>query len=233
MKKEKIITFTNFDKNKKSSFRRINENLEEEKEETQEVEENDEDTKVEDYFKVTKEEYPISIDGNAITYEEPKKEEILQDDEESLIEPEEEPEDDSEEERIEEEPEEEDDSNYYIVHKDKNQDFSCDISLEGADLNKTSARLILETNDWNLVFFGSVDKNGKCLIEIKKLSIFNEGVSGKIKLEIIAEDSIFTPWEKDFKVKVSKKVNVKIHESNNNRNKPSNKKSVKVKVRGI
>ena len=122
-------------------------------------------------------------------------------------------------------------NDYYFVYKDKSEDFSCDIQLEGANLKDTEARLILESDEWNLMFPGEIDNKGKCVINLKKLNILNEGTVGKIKLEIIADDTIFTPWESDFKVKMSKKVFVKIHESKSNR-KPVNKKSgVKVNVR--
>lgn len=122
--------------------------------------------------------------------------------------------------------------NYYSVFKDKSEDFSCDISLEGANLSNTEARLILETDDWNLVFNGEISKDGKCLIPIKKLSILNEGQIGKIKLEVIAEGTVFIPWEDDFKVKVSKKVSVKINETKSNPKKTDTKASaVKVNIK--
>ena len=103
--------------------------------------------------------------------------------------------------------------NFYSVYKDKSETFSCDVSVEGAKLNETQARLILESDDWTLMFEGEIDRNGKCNIPIKKLNIFEEGVVGRIRLEVIAENTVFTPWEDDFKVKVSKKVTVQLSES--------------------
>ena len=120
--------------------------------------------------------------------------------------------------------------NYYSVYKDKSEDFSCDIQLEGANLNETEARLILESDDWTLMFNGEIDKKGKCTIPIKKLAILNEGTVGKIRLEVIAEGTVFTPWEDDFKVKMSKKVAIKIHERKSNPKKPEPKKTTGVKV---
>ena len=120
--------------------------------------------------------------------------------------------------------------NYYSVYKDKSEDFSCDIQLEGANLNETEARLILESDDWTLMFNGEIDKKGKCTIPIKKLAILNEGTVGKIRLEVIAEGTVFTPGEDDFKVKMSKKVAIKIHESKSNPKKPEPKKTTGVKV---
>ena len=122
--------------------------------------------------------------------------------------------------------------NYYPVYKDKSENFSCDVMVEGARLNETQARLILESDDWTLMFEGEIDRNGKCNIPIKKLNILNEGTVGKIRLEVIAENTVFTPWEDDFKVKMSKKVMVQIHESRRTPNKPMiNESSVRVKVR--
>lgn len=121
--------------------------------------------------------------------------------------------------------------NFYTVYKDKSEDFSCDIQLEGANLDDTQARLILESKEWTLMFNGEIDRKGKCIIPIKKLGILNEGTVGKIRLEVIAEGTVFTPWEDEFKVKASKKVAVKIHESRSNPRRPQPKsKGVKVRV---
>ena len=119
--------------------------------------------------------------------------------------------------------------NYYLVYKDKSEDFSCDIQLEGSNINDAKVRLILESNDWTLMFNGDIDNKGRCVIPIKKLGILNEGLVGKIRLEVIADDTIFTPWEDDFKVKVSKKVSVKVHESKSYRK--SERSEIKVNVR--
>jgi len=128
----------------------------------------------------------------------------------------------------------EDTDEYYPIFKDKNVDFSCDITLEGAKIEDTEVRLILESDDWNIMFKGETSKEGKCIIPIKKMVIFQEGKTGNIKLEVIADGSVFTPWEDKFIVKLSKKVEVKIHESK--RSKPSLPKlkesaSVKVNVK--
>ena len=99
----------------------------------------------------------------------------------------------------------------YLLYRDKPENFTCDIAIEGAKLNQSEARIIIESEDWNLVFPGKII-GGKCTVPMKKLSLFEEGCKGKIKLEIIAEDTLFVPWEENFTVKTSKKVAVKIHE---------------------
>jgi hypothetical protein len=111
-------------------------------------------------------------------------------------------------------------SEFYKVYADKAETFSCDIELEGANLKDTEVRLVLESDNWNLMFPGEIDRNGKVTIPIRKLNIFEEGTRGKIKMEVIAEGTVFTPWEDDFEVKMSKKVMIKFNESKTNSNKP-------------
>jgi len=124
-----------------------------------------------------------------------------------------------------------DTGDYYPIFKDKSVDFSCDITLEGAKLEDTEVRLILESDDWNIMFKGETSKDGKCIIPIKKMIIFQEGKIGDIKLEVIADGSVFTPWEDKFIVKLSKKVEVKIHETKrSNPSLPKLKESARVKV---
>jgi len=98
---------------------------------------------------------------------------------------------------------------YYKLFKDKAEDFICDIAVEGVNQNDTEVRLIIESEDWTLMFVGEI-KKGKCIIPIKKLNIFNEGQTGNIKLEVNADGNLFTPWEDKFVVKVAKKVTVKL-----------------------
>lgn len=122
-------------------------------------------------------------------------------------------------------------NNNYKIFKDKSEIFSCEITLEGANYKETQVRLILESDNWNIMFNGEIDKNGKCIIPIRKMNILEEGTVGKIKLEVIAENSVFVPWEDDFEVKLSKKVSVKINESKSNPEIPVKKTGVSVKIK--
>jgi hypothetical protein len=141
----------------------------------------------------------------------------------------------NEEDSVEEEFEEEEqvvestNSDFYKVYADKAETFSCEIELEGANLKDTEVRLVLESDNWNLMFLGEIDINGKVTIPIRKLNIFEEGTKGKIKMEVIAEGTVFTPWEDDFEVKMSKKVMVKFNE-NKQVNKPKSPTKTSVKV---
>ena len=99
----------------------------------------------------------------------------------------------------------------YKLFTDKTELFECSISLQGASLKKSKARLVVETQDYSLLFNGTISKSGKCEIPIRKLKgLIDEDTSGSIRLEVIAEDTFFTPWESDFEVETSKKVTVEV-----------------------
>ena len=118
----------------------------------------------------------------------------------------------------------------YKLFTDKSELFECDIKLQGASLNKSKARLVVETSDYSLLFNGSISSNGKCEIPIRKLKgLIDENTAGNIRLEIIAEDTFFTPWESDFEVETSKKVTVEVKSQQNK--KPILETKVKVKVK--
>jgi hypothetical protein len=127
----------------------------------------------------------------------------------------------------------EDDDEYYKLYQDKNEEFSCDIMIEGSSPEETYARIIVESENWSLVFPGEI-RNGKCIVPIKKLNILKEGEIGNIKLEVVAEGNLFTPWENQFKVKMSKKVTVMMNETKKQPTKKpiiNNKIGVKVNVK--
>jgi len=99
----------------------------------------------------------------------------------------------------------------YKLFTDKTELFECNISLQGASLKKSKARLVVETQDYSLLFNGSINSNGKCEIPIRKLKgLIDEDTNGNIRLEVIAEDTFFTPWESDFEVETSRKVTVEV-----------------------
>ena len=99
----------------------------------------------------------------------------------------------------------------YKLFTDKTELFECNISLQGASLKKSKARLVVETKDYSLLFNGSINSSGKCEIPIRKLKgLIDEETNGSIRLEVIAEDTFFTPWESDFEVETSRKVTVEV-----------------------
>ena len=118
----------------------------------------------------------------------------------------------------------------YKLFTDKTELFECSISLQGASLKKSKARLVVETPEYSLLFNGTISKSGKCEIPIRKLKgLIDENTSGNIRLEVIAEDTFFTPWESDFEVDVSKKVTVEVKSQTTK--KPIVETKVKVNVK--
>ena len=118
----------------------------------------------------------------------------------------------------------------YKLFTDKNELFECSISLQGASLKKSKARLVIETPEYSLLFNGSISKGGKCEIPIKKLKgLIDEDTKGNIRLEVIAEDTFFTPWESNFEVDASKKVTVEVKTQTTKKPIVETKVDVKVK----
>lgn len=111
----------------------------------------------------------------------------------------------------------------YKLFIDKGELFECNIQIEGASIENSEVRLIIESDIWDLLFKGTINSAGKCSIPVKKLSLLPEGTRGKIKLEVIAEDTRFVPWEDRFIVKADKKVYVQVKEQKENKffDKPS------------
>ena len=101
----------------------------------------------------------------------------------------------------------------YKLFTDKTELFECNIKLEGASLKKSHARLLIESEseDIALVFKGTITTDGKCKIPVKKLKgLLPENTGGNIKLEVIAEDTYFTPWESKFTVDAARKITVEV-----------------------
>jgi hypothetical protein len=103
-------------------------------------------------------------------------------------------------------------SKEYRVFKDRDENFECQLSVEGTSLTDAKVRIVIESDSWNFVFYGQVYGDGKCVVPIKKGIPLLEGATGKIKLEVIAEDQLFVGWEDQFKVAASKKVKVELKE---------------------
>tara|TARA_R100000900_G_scaffold123354_1_gene97766 strand:+ start:287 stop:751 length:465 start_codon:yes stop_codon:yes gene_type:complete len=102
----------------------------------------------------------------------------------------------------------------YTLYSDKNNIFECDIQLEGASLSQAFARVIVEGENLNLVFNGNINNEGNCRIEMPKLSMLKEG--GEMKLEVIADDMYFNPWNSNFELKKSKNITVEVKQPTTN-----------------
>ena len=106
----------------------------------------------------------------------------------------------------------------YKLFTDKMEVFECDIKLSGASVNKSNVRLVVESADINLLFKGKIDSTGKCTVPVKRLSgLLGESTTGTLRLEVIADDTFFTPWESEYVVETSKKVTVEVKSQSKNR----------------
>jgi hypothetical protein len=92
--------------------------------------------------------------------------------------------------------------------KDKKQTIKCNISVEGSSLSKTKSRLILEFPDKILLYRGTIDEYGECIIEVPPLGDVKE-LSGDVILEVITDGYLFEPMKSNFSVKQSRIVEVK------------------------
>jgi hypothetical protein len=98
----------------------------------------------------------------------------------------------------------------YKLLKDKNNEFQCEIKLEGASINSAKARLFLEADGAEYSFNGEIEGN-KCTIAMGKLSKFTNLLeNGKIRLEVLADDTLFVPYESDYILEQEKKVTVEV-----------------------
>jgi len=97
----------------------------------------------------------------------------------------------------------------YTIYLDKEETFECEVSIKNASIKDSSARLIIESEDLNLVFFGTVSKD-TITVPIKSLKkYFTENDSAKIKLEVIVENNLVTPWESELIFDSYNKVEIK------------------------
>jgi hypothetical protein len=102
-------------------------------------------------------------------------------------------------------------STMFKIYRDKIKTFECNVSVEGADLSSAQARLVLENNEYSLLFPGNINLDGKCTIDIGQLRFLSEDLKGKMKLEVIVDgDTYFVPYEDDFIIDTSKKVRVEV-----------------------
>lgn len=97
----------------------------------------------------------------------------------------------------------------YTIYLDKEETFLCEANIKNASYKNSSARLIIESDDVNLVFYGEVDKDS-ISVPIKSLKkYFTEKDSAKIKLEVIVENQLITPWESEVEFETYNKVEIK------------------------
>ncbi len=84
-------------------------------------------------------------------------------------------------------------------NKNKSQTFKCRVEIQGVDSPKVIPRLVLSTKNSNMkLFFEGKYDNKSCEIVIP--SIANIQSKGDVTLEIIANDTIFQPWQSTYEI---------------------------------
>jgi hypothetical protein len=101
-------------------------------------------------------------------------------------------------------------SSLYKIYRDRDENFECKISIQGAGLSAAQVRLIFDSSQWNFTFYGKLYKDGNCIVPIKRGIPLAEGSRGRARLEVIVDDQVFSPWEEEFLVEGSKKVQVEV-----------------------
>jgi hypothetical protein len=98
----------------------------------------------------------------------------------------------------------------YKLLKDKNNEFQCEIKLEGASAQNAKVRLFLEGDNCEYSFNGKIE-NEQCIIPLGRLKKFvNLLESGKIRLEVVADDTLFVPYENTYELEAEKRVTVEV-----------------------
>lgn len=97
----------------------------------------------------------------------------------------------------------------YTLYLDKPENFQCEIEIKNAKASDASARLIIECDDVNLVFYGEISKDN-INVPIKSLKkFFKEDDKATAKLEVIVEGQLITPWESEVLFENYNKVQIK------------------------
>jgi len=121
----------------------------------------------------------------------------------------------------------------YKLLKDKNNEFQCEIKLEGTSAKNAKVRLFLEAEGCEYSFKGNIEDN-KCTVPMGKLKKFENLLeSGKIRLEVVADDTLFVPYENTYELEQEKKVTVEVIQSQSTPKKPVVEVNVKQEVKQV
>lgn len=96
-----------------------------------------------------------------------------------------------------------------IFFKDKTKIFECKVLVEGASIENTQARLVLKFPEQNHLYYGKIDENNVCTIEVPALKEI-KGTKGEAILEVIADSTFFESWSGEIELKQSKSVKVEM-----------------------
>jgi len=108
----------------------------------------------------------------------------------------------------------------FKLYTDKNNTFKCKVAIEGASESTSLARLVIEGESHNLMIDGKI-KDSICEVNIGKFKNFDNFKSkGQVKLEVIADDTYFTPWKSEYILEQSRVVTVEMMEEEETSLKP-------------
>jgi hypothetical protein len=89
------------------------------------------------------------------------------------------------------------------LYKNKPETFKCQFKIDGIDPDDTTVRLCLEfDNNKNLFFYGKINDNGSCDIQIPSLNEIKQK-NGKLVIEAIADSTYFKVYEANVELKTS------------------------------
>lgn len=80
------------------------------------------------------------------------------------------------------------------IYLDESKLFKCKLKVEGTTLSKSKCRLLVKSDDLTLMYEGKIHDNGQVEVSIPKLKKYIESKSGMATLEVIADDTVFTPY---------------------------------------
>lgn len=80
------------------------------------------------------------------------------------------------------------------IYLDESKLFKCKLKVEGTTLSKSKCRLLVKSDDLTLMYEGKIHDNGQVEVTIPKLKKYIESKSGMATLEVIADDTVFTPY---------------------------------------
>lgn len=98
----------------------------------------------------------------------------------------------------------------YTLQLDQEKLFECHLKIQGTSLKKSKVSLVIERNDGvDVRFRGDINEDGKVNIQIKRLNnILNEGDTGVLYLEVVADNVYFVPFKSEYATEVARKVTI-------------------------
>lgn len=85
------------------------------------------------------------------------------------------------------------------LYEDKIQTFKCNLKIEGADVSKAKARMLLCGKTRDYIFNGKITKFGRCTISFPPITDFDT-TKGKAVLEVIIENGYFEALKLEYEI---------------------------------